>query len=331
MTDATFAGVAFNPANGRLEHVTQPVPEPKGHDILVRVAAASVNPVDLKVRERLPRDGPVQRLGFDACDTVEAVGDAVAGFAPGDRVWYAGDINRHGSNGELQLVDSRLAGPAPRTVSEADAAALPLTALTAWEGLFERLGYVALSPEPQRPRLLMINGAGGVGSIALQLARASGIHVTATASRPESQEWCRQMGADDVIAHAALADQPDGAFDRIFCAAGTDGYFDEMARLVAPVGLICSITGSAEKHDLAPLFQKAAGFVWEYMFARSSHATEDMAVQGEILTRVAALIDEGRVRTTRNQTLTGFSAETVQQAHDTVAAGHNLGKLVIAY
>lgn len=324
-----FSGVRFNPATGALEDVTEPVPVPEGHDLLVRVAAVSLNPVDLRLRQMLPKEAPPMRLGFDAVGTVEACGDSVATFQPGDRVWYAGSAKRHGSNGAYQLVDARIVGRAPETLNDADAAALPLTAITAWEALFERLAFEPLSEQAQPGRLLMINGAGGVGSVAVQLAKLSKIEVTATASRDESVQWCRDMGAAHVVDHAALADLPDMSFDRILCAHDTDAYFSVMSRLVAPLGMICSVVGVRQQHDLMPLFNKSAGFIWEYMFARSTHGTADMHRQGEMLSRMAALADAGALKTTGTTTLRGLDAQRLQEAHDMLATGRQIGKLVI--
>lgn len=322
--------IAWDPAAGALCRITRQTEKPQGHDLLVEVAAVSLNPVDLKVRGFTPADAPPRVLGFDAVGRVLACGPEAEGFAPGDRVWYAGAAHRPGANAELQLVDARIVSQAPASLTDADAAALPLTALTAWEGLFERLGYVPLSPSAQ-PGLLMINGAGGVGSMVLQLAHASGIAVTATASREESRNWCEALGAAEVLPHAALADMADAAFPRIFCAHDTSDYIAAMGRLVAPAGRICSIVGPRGPLDLAPLFQKSASFSWEYMFTRPLFATADIARQGEILAEVARLADAGTVRSTRTRTLTGMTPETFAKAHEMVASGSMIGKLVVAY
>lgn len=322
--------VVWNPGTSRFEEVTGPLPEPGPQDLLVEVSAAALNPVDGKTRARMaPGDTP-RPLGFDACGRVAATGAQVTGFAPGDRVWYAGAVDRPGSNATHQLVDARIVARAPDSLSDADAAAIPLTALTAWEGLFERLALKPLSPEPQPERLLVINGAGGVGSVLLQLAKLSGIHATATASRAESVAWCRKMGAAEVLDHKALPDQPEGSFDRIFCAHDTDAYFPEMARLVAPQGRIVSIVGAQRPFDMAPLFQKSASFGWEYMFTRPVRKTPDIARQGEILAEVARLFDDGSLTVTRTETLEGLSVENVEAAHAWLDKAHQ-GKLVIAF
>lgn len=322
--------VHWSPAAG-FHSVSRPTEAPGGQDILVRVAAVSVNPVDLKIRAMMAPDDPPRVLGYDAVGVVEAVAPGVTAFSPGDRVWYAGAAHRPGSNAALHLVDARLVGRAPESLSDADAAALPLTAITAWEALFERLRLAPLSPTAQPERLLVINGAGGVGSVALQLARLSGIDATATATRPESQDWCRAMGAAEVIPHDALAALPDMSFDRILCCHDTDAYFPVMARLVATGGLICALAGAKQPHNLMPLFNKSAGFVWEYMFTRPLHQPADMARQGDILTRIAALYDAGRLRPTRTRTLHGLSPATLAQAHEVLATGRQIGKLVITF
>ncbi|MCC6008390.1 MAG: zinc-binding alcohol dehydrogenase family protein [Rhodobacteraceae bacterium] len=322
--------IAWDPDAGALCRISRETEAPQGHDLLVEVAAVSLNPVDLKVRGFTPADAPPRVLGFDAVGKVLACGPEAQGFAPGDRVWYAGAAHRAGANAQLHHVDARITAHAPASLSDADAAALPLTALTAWEGLFERLGYAPLSAEAQQP-LLMINGAGGVGSMVLQLARASSIAVTATASRAESQAWCRDLGAGEVLAHGALADMPDAAFPRIFCAHDTSDYMAAMGRLIAPQGRICAIVGARGPLDLLPLFQKSASFSWEYMFTRPLFGTDDIARQGAILAEVARLADAGAIRTTRTRTLAGLTCETFAEAHEIVASGSMIGKLVVTF
>ncbi|MFC6981759.1 zinc-binding alcohol dehydrogenase family protein [Microbulbifer taiwanensis] len=269
-------------------------------------------------------------LGWDACGIVHSTGPEVDGFRPGDRVWYAGDYGRAGSNAEQQLVDARLVSRSPASLTPAQAAALPLTSLTAWEALFERLGYSAEPSEWNRANpLLIINGAGGVGSIALQLCRLAGIPVTATASRAQSRDWCRQMGATDVIDHAELAQWPEASFARILCCHDTDRYFDTMARLVAPQGLICALSSTKEPHQLQPLMSKSAGFVWEFMFTRSQYHTADMGRQGQILEAVARLVDEGQLQSTLTETVTGLSADNIRNMHRRQEEGGLIGKQVL--
>jgi NADPH:quinone reductase len=324
----THEALPWHPAERRFMPTTPQTADPAGHDLLVAVQAVSVNPVDLKLRAMMTAGDPPRVLGFDAVGTVVACGADAAGFAPGDRVFYAGAAHRPGTNAARHLVDARIVARAPASWSDADAAALPLTALTAWEALFERLRLVPLAAA-QPERLLVINGAGGVGSVALQLARLSGLQATATATRPESQAWCRTMGAAQVIGHEALNDLPDMRFDRILCCHDTDRYFDIMARLVAPGGLICALAGAKQPHNLMPLFNKSAGFVWEYMFTRPLHAPPDIARQGWILGQIAALADAGRLRPTRTLTLPGLTPETLAKAHDLLSEGRQIGKIVI--
>jgi zinc-binding alcohol dehydrogenase family protein len=318
---------------GALVDLELPQPEPRPRDLLVKVSATSVNPVDVKTRLGRPgaRNEP-QVLGWDACGEVVETGSAVGGFATGDRVWFAGQIDRPGSNAEFVCVDERIAALAPASLTEAQAAALPLTGLTAWECLFERLGYdTEPSDSNERTPLLLINGAGGLGSMILQLGRVAGISVTATASRTVSQDWCRQMGATAVVPHAVLTDLEHASFARIVCAHDTDLYFAEMSRLVAPMGLVCAVASAKQPHDLQPMMAKSAGFVWELMFTRSLFQTEDMAEQGKILARLAAMADDGVVQSTLTETLEGLRASTFLDAHRTLERGEMTGKLVIEY
>ncbi|WP_372592483.1 zinc-binding alcohol dehydrogenase family protein, partial [Guyparkeria sp.] len=270
-----------------------PVPEPGPHDLRVAVEAVSVNPVDTKVRA--PRhadpDHPDNRadpapriLGFDALGVVDAVGSAVTRFRPGDVVFYAGDIGRPGSNAEFQLVDEAIVGHAPRAIDAAAAAALPLTALTAWETLFDRLGLSPDGADAGTP-VLLINGAGGVGSMAIQLARAAGLTVIATASRPESQDWCRQLGAHEVVDHfgdlpGQLAGRGIREVPAIACFNDLDRHYPAMATLVAPQGRMASIVGNKSPLPFQELRDKSVGFFWEYMFTRPRFDTADKHRQG---------------------------------------------------
>jgi len=315
--------------------VDLPVPTPGPSDLRVHVEAISVNPVDTKVRAPKPNTEAEPRvLGWDAAGIVDAVGDAVSGFQRGDRVYYAGSIARSGSNAELHVVDHRLAAPMPRSFDFADAAALPLTALTAWEGLFERL---ALDPEGRhRGRaLLVIGGAGGVGSMVIQLGKVAGLVVLATASRPETRAWIRDLGADATLDHRdPLRPQLEAMgrkhADDIFDTQSTDAWWEPMADLIAPQGRIVGIVETTKPLDLGLLKNKSAGFAWEFMFTRSLHATPDMAAQGDILRRVAALVDAGKVRTTRRELLGHISAVNLREAHRRVESGKTIGKIVLA-
>ncbi|MDH5822796.1 zinc-binding alcohol dehydrogenase family protein [Luteimonas sp. RD2P54] len=316
--------------------VELPRPEaPAGHDLLVRVQAVSVNPVDTKVRAPKPQVEPAPKvLGYDAAGVVEAAGPD-AGFAPGDEVYYAGDITRPGSNAEYQLVDARLAARKPASLDFAQAAALPLTVLTAWELLFQRMPY-AIDGGGAGRSLLVIGGAGGVGSIAIQLARLAGFHVVATASRPETVDWCRSLGADQVIDHrqplapqlAAIGlSQVDAAIN----LADTARYWQELGELLAPqghLGLIVEPSGPLNIGD--PYKAKCIGIHWEMMFTRARFGTADIGEQGRILARAAELVDAGRLRGTRTRTLTPIDAANLRQAHRLLESGGMIGKLTLS-
>ncbi|MCC4633651.1 MULTISPECIES: zinc-binding alcohol dehydrogenase family protein [Xanthomonas] len=310
---------------------------PSGYDLLVRVEAISVNPVDTKVRA--PKPQPLAEpkiLGYDAAGVIEAVGPEVTAFAVGDEVYYAGDIGRPGSNAQYQLVDARIAGCKPTSLSFAQAAALPLTTLTAWELLFQRMPFAFDGARNRGRHLLIIGGAGGVGSIAIQLARHAGFTVIATASRPESIEWVRQMGAQHVIDHhqplhpqlqALGLQQVDAALN----LADTDRYWQQLGEILAPqghVGLIVEPRGPLMIGD--PYKSKCIGIHWELMFARSRYATDDMVEQHRILNRAASLIDAGELRTTHTETLSPINADNLREAHRRLEGGSTIGKLVLA-
>jgi NADPH:quinone reductase len=301
----------------------------------VRVEAVSVNPVDTKVRSPKPLiETQPKVLGYDAAGTVEAVGESVDGFQPGDRVYYAGDVTRPGSNAQFQLVDARLAGHAPRSLDLAEAAALPLTAITAWELLFRRMPFD--SEHGGEDKSLLVIGGGGVGSIAIQLARRAGFTVIATASRAETIDWCRTMGAQHVINHRhALAPQLEalgfGQVDAVLNLDDTDHYWDVIGQLLAPqghVGLIVEPAGALRIGD--PYKAKCIGIHWEFMFARARFNTPDMAEQGRILERVASLIDAGELRGTRTETLVPINAANLREAHRRLESGNTIGKLALA-
>ena len=316
--------------------VELPTPAPGAHDLLVRVEAVSVNPVDTKVRSPKPQvEAQPKVLGYDAAGVVEAIGESVGGFRPGDRVYYAGDVTRPGSNAQFQRVDARLAGHAPRSLDLAEAAALPLTAITAWELLFQRMPFDS-EHGGEGKSLLVIGGAGGVGSIAIQLARRAGFTVIATASRNETTEWCRTMGALHVVNHRhALAPQLEalgfGQVDAVLNLADTDHYWDAIGQLLAPqghVGLIVEPAGALRIGD--PYKAKCIGIHWEFMFARARFNTPDMAEQGRILERVASLIDAGELRGTRTETLVPINAANLREAHRRLESGSTIGKLALA-
>ncbi len=319
-----------------LQDVDLDTPEPGAHDLRVRVEAVSVNPVDTKVRAPKPQTEAAPKvLGYDAAGVVDAIGSEVTGFEVGDAVYYAGDITRPGSNAQFQLVDARIAAKKPESLDFAQAAALPLTAITAWELLFERMPY-PVDGGGAGKSLLVIAGAGGVGSIAIQLAKLAGFTVIATASRIETIAWCRVMGADHVIDHREdLAPQIKAlGFDTIDAAvnlADTDRYWEVLGELLAPqghVGLIVEPAGALKIGD--PYKAKCIGIHWELMFTRSRFRTADMGEQGRILADVAALIDAGKLRGTLSDMLSPINADTMREAHRRLESGRTIGKLVVA-
>lgn len=319
--------------------VAEPVLAP--HDLLIQVEAIAVNPVDTKVRASLPPEGPARILGWDGAGTVLATGAAVRelglepglALAAGDPVWFAGDITRAGCQAERVAVDARLCARRPASLTAAAAAALPLTGLTAWEALFDRLGNDPDGGSAGRS-LLILGGAGGVGSIAIQLARRAGLQVVASASRPESQAWVRDLGADAVVDHhAPLAPQLAALglpqVDQIACFSDTDSHWAAMAELIRPQGAIVAIVGNRAPLDLNLLKAKSASFHWEYMFTRAQFRTADMARQGEILARLAALVDGGELRSTMTRLLEPIDAANLRLAHGLLEEGRMIGKLVL--
>jgi NADPH2:quinone reductase len=309
-------------------------PLPGPHDLRVRVEAVAVNPVDWKVRGSLSPEGAGQVLGWDAAGVVEAVGDAVDRFPIGAAVMFAGAIHRPGCQAQSVLVDGRLAGRKPAQLSFAEAAALPLTGLTAWESLFERLGFDAEGADAGRT-LLILGGAGGVGSMAIQLARKAGLRVIASASRPESQAWVRQLGAEAVVDHSApIGPQLDGlgleSVDAIANFNDTDRYWELMAERIRPQGAIVALVSSRAPLDLNCLKAKSVRFCWEYMFTRSQYRTADMAEQGAILDRLADRVEAGALVSTARTLLQPISAATLNQAYALLREGHTLGKIVLS-
>ena len=311
-----------------------PVPSPGPRDLLVGVRAVSVNPVDVKVRAGMaPPAGESRILGWDAAGVVEAVGAEVTLFRPGDEVFYAGSIVRPGSNAERQLVDERIVGHKPKSLGFAEAAALPLTAITAWEVLFDRLG-VAPGKQPDAGSLLIIGGAGGVGSILIQLARRlTGLTVIATASRPASESWCRDLGAHHVIDHSKpLGDELKRiGVAQLALVAGltaTDRHFPAIAEILAPQGKFALIDDPASL-DVNPLKRKSVSVHWEFMFTRSLFETPDMIAQHRLLEEVASLADAGVIRTTLTRRLGAITAANLKQAHALIESGTSIGKVVL--
>jgi NADPH2:quinone reductase len=307
-----------------------PEPKPEGRDLLVEVKAVSVNPVDTKRRMAGMKPGELKILGYDASGVVKAIGPGVTLFNPGDEVYYAGSNQRPGTNSERHLVDERIVGRKPKTLSFAQAAALPLTTITAWEALFERMGISKTGADAGK-RLLILGGAGGVGSIAIQLAkRLAKLHVTASASRPESIAWARKLGADATVDHTKpLPEQLGGEADYVFICTNTDPVFPVLPKLTAPQGRICSIVRTLKPVELAPLQEKSLTFAWEGMFTRSSFQTDDMHAQHLLLDEAARLVDAGTLVTTLAENLGRIDARTLREAHRRIEAGHTVGKLVL--
>jgi zinc-binding alcohol dehydrogenase family protein len=312
-----------------------PKPAPAGRELLVEVGAISVNPVDYKVRARPDPNlqGP-RILGWDVAGVVRDVGPAAQLFKPGDEVYYAGSINKPGANSEFHVVDERIVGHKPRKPGFAAAAALPLTTLTAWEGLFDQLG-VSRSGADRGKTLLLIGAAGGVGSIAIQLAKKlAGLRVIGTASRPESSRWVQGLGADAVVDHSGdLAAQMSAAgipeADYVFCLTDATPYFPRFAPITRAQGKLCLIVSQSAPVELTTLMQKSISIHWEFMFTRSLFQTPDMQRQHEILEEAAALIDDGTLRTTLAESLGPINAANLRRAHQMLERGRTIGKLVL--
>jgi zinc-binding alcohol dehydrogenase family protein len=304
------------------------VPRLRSRDVLVRVQAVSVNPVDTKVRASMAPGEAPRVLGFDAAGVVEAIGREVRTLGVGDEVWYAGAFTRQGSNAELQAVDERIVAERPGTLNFAQAAALPLTAITAWESLFDRLRL----ERDSIGTLLVIGGAGGVGSILIQLAtHIPGLRVIATASRQESRDWVAGLGAHAVIDHHDLVNEglqaaPDGV-DYVF-STHSEGNVEAFAQLMNPFGHVVAID-DPEGLDLRDFKPKSIAWHWEFMFTRPMFETDDIQEHKRLLARVAALVDEGRVRTTVTETIEDFSAAGLRRAHALVESGRMTGKVVV--
>ncbi|WP_298220315.1 zinc-binding alcohol dehydrogenase family protein [Halothiobacillus sp.] len=313
-----------------------PDPQPGGRDLLVAVKAVSVNPVDTKVRRNTPpAEGETKVLGWDASGVVQSVGPEVTLFKPGDEVWYAGSIARPGTNAELHLVDERILGYKPKSLSHAEAAALPLTSITAWEMLFDRLGVLP-GKSPTNQSLLIIGAAGGVGSILVQLARRlTGLTVIGTASRPETTEWVRSLGAHHVIDHSKpLAEElrKTGLSNVTHVASltQTGKHFADIVEALAPQGKLALIDDPdpAELNVLL-LKRKSISLHWELMFTRALFDTPDILAQHRLLCEVADLVDAGLIRTTANQNLGPINAGNLKRAHALIESGTTRGKIVL--
>ena len=321
-------------------NVLVPMPVPAGRDLLVRVKAVSVNPVDTKVRA--PKDkveAEPKILGWDAAGIVEAIGSDVSLFAVGDEVYYAGVITRPGCNSEYHLVDERIVGRKPRTLSFEEAAAMPLTTITAWEALFDRLGIAPQKTAAnQVSTVLIIGGSGGVGSITIQLAKhVAGLHVIATASRDESAKWCREMGADAIINHhrpfsEELKSIGINEVDFILCYNSIEQHIQNMVDVIKPQGKICTIVSTKNNQPInMNLFQtKSVTFCWELMFTRPMFNTPDVKSQHTLLNKVAQLLEEGVLRTTLTEQYGVLTADNLRRAHARIETGTMIGKAVLS-
>jgi len=322
-------------AETSLVDVELPVPEATGHDLLVEIKAVSVNPVDVKIRANVaPPSGELKVIGWDAAGIVKAVGPDVTLFQPGDEVFYAGSITRPGSNAEFHLVDERIVGRKPKTLDFAAAAALPLTSITAYEALFDRLKVQDAVPGAA-PSLLVIGGAGGVGSITIQIARAlTDLTIIATASRPETQEWVKELGAHHVIDHskpiaAQVAALGIGAPGFVFSTTNTDQHFSEIVEVIAPQGRFALID-DPKVLDIMPFKRKAISVHWELMFTRPIFGTPDMIEQHKLLNTISELVDAGKIRTTLTDTVGTINAANLKKAHAMIETGKTKGKVVLA-
>ena len=314
-----------------------PQPVATGRDLLVKVAAISVNPVDTKVRKRAaPPAGEYKVLGWDAAGEVVAVGPEVSNFQVGDRVYYAGALQRQGSNAEYQLVDERIVGKMPANLNFEQAAALPLTALTAWELLFDRLELATPSLKHPKPVLLVTGAAGGVGSILVQLARQlTTVTVVATASRLETQQWVKELGAHYVVDHSQplipqLQQLGIAAVSHVASLTQTDLHYAELVQLLAPQGKLALIDDPENGIDIMPLKQKSISVHWEFMFTRSMFSTADMHIQHQILTDLTRLIEQGQIKSTLQQEFGIINAANLRQAHALLESGKAIGKIVLA-
>jgi NADPH2:quinone reductase len=318
-----------------LVDVTLPDPgPPQGHDLLLRVHAVSVNPVDTKQRAAAGSLAQPRVLGWDAAGTVEAIGPEVTLFKPGDEVYYAGDIGRPGSNSELQLADERIVGSKPRSMDFAQAAAIPLTAITAWEAFFDRM-KIDVGGAQRGATLLIIGGAGGVGSIGIQLAKIAGLTVIATASRAESMAWVSALGADHVVDHCRPMRPQIEALgmthvDYIANFNDTDRHWQAACDLIRPQGTIVAIVANRGPLAQDALRAKSATLCWEAMFTRPRLKLPDMIEQHRLLDRIAGWIDSGRIRGTLRETLSPITAANMRAAHRRIESGTMIGKLVLA-
>ena len=317
-----------------LEDITLPVPVPTGRDIRVAVRAVSVNPVDTKIRRGVaPPPGEHKVVGWDAAGVVDAVGPEATLFKPGDEVFYAGSLDRPGTNSALHIVDERIVGRKPRNLNFAEAAALPLTAITAWEALFDRLKVTVPTPEGAGS-ILVVGGAGGVGSIAIQILRQlTGLTIIATASRPETQAWVKEMGAHHVVDHRKPLNEEVrrlglSAPGFVFSTTETDKHLDAIVDLMAPQGRFCLIDDPPPL-DIMKLKSKSLSLHWELMFTRPLYGTADIEEQHRLLNSVSAMVEEGKIRTTMSAHFGAITAANLLKAHALIESGSARGKIVL--
>ncbi len=329
-----------------LVDIELPTPQASGRDLLVKVKAVSVNPVDTKIRAAVsPEASQYKILGWDAVGEIVAVGDQVELFKVGDEVWYAGDLTRAGSNAEYQLVDERIVGTKPTSLSNAEAAAMPLTTITAWELLFDRLDFMpqlsgngkgehAETASPQ-PRILIMGAAGGVGSILTQLAaKLTNATVIGTASRQESQAWVRELGADHVIDHyqpllPQLQDLGIEDVSHVISLTHTDQHFEQLVEVLAPQGKLALIDDPQARLDIMKLKTKSLSLHWEFMYTRSMFQTWDMKKQHDLLNAMAKLIDDCMIKTTLGKNYGIINAANLKQAHAHIESNQAVGKVVL--
>lgn len=326
-----------------LRDIELPIPIATGRDVLVKVSAIAVNPVDYKIRQNVSSEaGEFKVIGWDAVGEVVATGEDVTQFKLGDVVYYAGDLKRQGSNAEYQLVDERIVGKKPHSLSNAEAAALPLTAITAWELLFEHLAIQQQGPESTQKSkevILVMGAAGGVGSILIQIAKAiTGATIIATASRERSRAWVQKLGADYVVDHTKpLKIQVDALIEReglnqishVASLNSTESYFEYYIELLAPFGKIAMIDDPSLPLDIMKLKPKSLSLHTEFMFARSMFQATDMGEQGHLLNRVSDLIDQNHIQTTLGKNLGCINAQNLKLAHEELEAGRSIGKIVL--
>lgn len=328
-----FEGLPIEEENSFIDTMVE-VPEVVGRDLLVKIKAVSVNPVDTKLRQDTPKRNALRVLGFDAVGEVVAIGEEVTDFQIGDRVFYAGTTTRHGSNQEFQLVDERIVALAPETLSDEEAAALPLTSLTAYELLFEKFGVIPEEGKNQGKSILVINGAGGVGSILNQLAKWAGLEIYATAN-PNNFDWLKKIGVDHPVDYhgdlkANLREIGAHQFDYVAVLFDVTRYFDQIETLVKPFGHVGTIVGIHEPLDIGVWKNQAASFDWEYMFAKTDHDYL-IETQGQALKTIAHLADQKKIIPTLSKVYdSGINAATLKQATKDVETGHMLGKVVVS-